>query len=149
MKTEQDATVVRKAFEKLFPVPEGMAWHHETQEYQVRAYRSDSAERIGFATYREKWHGFQAAHTLYAQPCATPADCVVVPRRPESERIEAGAKRLACYESDKTTWPDSFSPLQRAGMRNEAERVYLSMVNFDQAPSALPSAVLTSTGVTQ
>lgn len=45
---------------------------------------------------------------------------------PTREQIEAGAKRLVSWE-DNSRWPDSWSPLQVAAARNEAERVWRSM----------------------
>jgi len=45
---------------------------------------------------------------------------------PTKEMIEAGAKRLMSWEDD-SVWPDSWTPLQVAGARNEAERVWRSM----------------------
>lgn len=45
---------------------------------------------------------------------------------PTPAMIEAGAQRLVSWE-DGSTWPDSWTPLQVAVARNEAERVWRSM----------------------
>lgn len=45
---------------------------------------------------------------------------------PTSEMIDAGAQRLVSWE-EGSVWPDSWSPLQVAAARNEAERVWRSM----------------------
>jgi len=45
---------------------------------------------------------------------------------PTDAMREAGAQRLVSWE-DGCTWPDSWTPLQVAAARNEAERVWLSM----------------------
>lgn len=48
------------------------------------------------------------------------------PLEPTPEMIEAGAQRLVRWEDD-CEWPDSWSPMQVAAARNEAERVWRSM----------------------
>ena len=45
---------------------------------------------------------------------------------PTDAMREAGAQRLVRFEG-KSKWPDSFSPLDRAAARNDAERVWKSM----------------------
>lgn len=45
---------------------------------------------------------------------------------PTQEMIVAGAKRLLSWE-DGSEWPDSWSPLQIAAAKNDAERVWRSM----------------------
>jgi hypothetical protein len=50
----------------------------------------------------------------------------LVPVEPTPDQIDAGAQRLASFE-DGSVWPDSWSPLQVAAMRNDAERVWRSM----------------------
>lgn len=48
------------------------------------------------------------------------------PLEPTPEMIEAGAQRLVRWE-DGCTWPDSWSGLDVAAARNDAERVWRSM----------------------
>ena len=55
-----------------------------------------------------------------------PIKVTVPPLDPTPEMIEAGAQRLVRWE-DGCTWPDSWSGLQVAAARNEAERVWRSM----------------------
>lgn len=55
---------------------------------------------------------------------ATPAQAV--PLEPTRAMIEAGAQRLVSWE-DGCTWPDSWSGLQVAAARNDAERTWRSM----------------------
>ena len=55
-----------------------------------------------------------------------PIKVFVPPLDPTPEMIEAGAQRLVRWE-DGCTWPDSWSVLQVAAARNEAERVWRSM----------------------
>jgi hypothetical protein len=50
----------------------------------------------------------------------------LLPLEPTAAMKDAGAQRLVDFE-DGTVWPDSFSPIQVAGKRNEAERVWRSM----------------------
>lgn len=50
----------------------------------------------------------------------------LVPVEPTAEMNDAGAQRLARWEAG-CEWPESWSPLQVAAMRNEAERVWRSM----------------------
>jgi len=45
---------------------------------------------------------------------------------PTAAMIEAGAQRLVRFE-EGSVWPDSWTPLQIAAARNEAERVWRSM----------------------
>ena len=49
-----------------------------------------------------------------------------VPLTPTPEMIDAGAQRLVHWE-DGCVWPESWSGLQVAAARNEAERVWRSM----------------------
>jgi len=52
----------------------------------------------------------------------------LLPLEPTKEMIESGAQRLVHWEGDKfLKWPDSWSPLQVAAARVEAERVWRSM----------------------
>lgn len=48
------------------------------------------------------------------------------PLDPTPEMIDAGAQRLVRWE-DGCVWPDSWSPMQVAAARNDAERVWRSM----------------------
>lgn len=56
-----------------------------------------------------------------------------LPQDPTPAMIEAGAARLMSYDGD-ARWPDSFTPLQQAAARQDAERVWLSMVAATPAP---------------
>lgn len=56
---------------------------------------------------------------------------VRVPLRPEPERIDAGAQRLVSWSAG-CTWPDSWDPMYAAAARQDAERVYLEMVNYKE-----------------
>ena len=49
-----------------------------------------------------------------------------VPLEPTAEMIDEGAQRLVRWEDD-CVWPDSWSALDVAAARNEAERVWRSM----------------------
>ena len=46
---------------------------------------------------------------------------------PTAAMIDAGAQRLVGF-GDNRVWPDSWTPLEVAAARNEAERVWRSMV---------------------
>jgi hypothetical protein len=59
-------------------------------------------------------------------PAAAPSEWKLVQLEPTKEMIEDGAQRLVSWE-DGCTWPDSWSGLQVAAARNEAERVWRSM----------------------
>lgn len=48
------------------------------------------------------------------------------PLAPTPAMVDEGAQRLVSWD-DNCTWPDSWSPLQVAAVRNEAERVWRSM----------------------
>jgi hypothetical protein len=58
---------------------------------------------------------------------------LLMPDYPTEEMIDAGAQRLVRVE-DGTKWPDSFSVVEVAAARNEAVRVYLSMVEARPKP---------------
>lgn len=62
--------------------------------------------------------------TALEQP--EPKGYKLVPVEPTRNMIEAGAQRLVSWE-DGCTWPDSWSALQVAAARNDAERVWRSM----------------------
>lgn len=58
------------------------------------------------------------------------------PLAPTAAMVEAGAQCLVSWE-DNAAWPDSWSPLQVAAARNEAERVWRSMwIAAEEAPNA-------------
>lgn len=58
---------------------------------------------------------------------ALDAEGVGLPLDPTPEMVEAGAARLMSYE-EGSTWPDSFTPIQQRAARNDAEKVWRSMV---------------------
>jgi hypothetical protein len=62
-----------------------------------------------------------------------PTERFLLPAYPTEEMIDAGAQRLVRFE-DGTKWPDSFSAVEAAAARNEAVRVYLSMVEARPKP---------------
>lgn len=53
-------------------------------------------------------------------------ECKQVPLAPTPEMVEAGAQRLVAW-NEGCVWPESWSGLQVAAARNEAERVWRSM----------------------
>ena len=55
-----------------------------------------------------------------------PIKVTIPPLDPTPEMIDAGAQRLVRWE-DGCVWPDSWSGLEVAAARNEAERVWRSM----------------------
>lgn len=62
---------------------------------------------------------------------------VAVPLEPTDVMREEGAQQLVRWE-DGCKWPDSWSPLERAAARNEAERCWRSMVLASMAPGDRP-----------
>ena len=50
-----------------------------------------------------------------------------LPLEPSKKMIEAGAQRLVRCGEKKTKWPTSWSPLDVAGAREDAERCWRSM----------------------
>ncbi len=70
---------------------------------------------------------------------AVPPGMKLVPVEPTREMTEDGAQRLVSWE-DGCTWPDSWSGLQVAAARNEAERVWRSMWLAATPPTEQPAA---------
>lgn len=64
---------------------------------------------------------YELRHALVAQSAGQEPPLIPTP-----EMVDAGAQRLVSWE-DNCTWPDSWSPLQVAAARNEAEQVWRSM----------------------
>lgn len=58
---------------------------------------------------------------------ALDAEEMELPLDPTPEMVEAGAARLMSYE-EGSTWPDSFTLIQQRAARNDAEKVWRSMV---------------------
>jgi hypothetical protein len=71
---------------------------------------------------RDAWDSWQGR----AQASGVPIRHKIAPIEPTTEMIEAGAQRLVSWE-DNCVWPNSWSALQVAAARNEAERVWRSM----------------------
>ncbi len=67
----------------------------------------------------KEWPGYET-RALYAQAPA--------PYQPTKEMIEAGAQRLVSWE-EGCTWPSSWDKLTVMAARQEAERVWLSMLS--------------------
>ena len=66
-----------------------------------------------------EWQGYET-RALYAE--------VPAPYQPTKEMIEAGAQRLVSWE-EGCKWPQSWDKLTILAARQEAERVWLSMLS--------------------
>ncbi|QBJ80487.1 hypothetical protein [Aquitalea sp. USM4] len=67
-----------------------------------------------------------SAPTVTAPPAQVPDGWKITYLAPSKEMIEEGAQRLVSW-SDNCKWPDSWSAMQVAAARNDAEHVWRSM----------------------
>lgn len=94
------------------------------------ALRHDPAHHLGLGDIRLTMGQQEEILEMLTTPPEAEAgagEALRLPQDPTPAMIEAGAARLMSYEGD-SRWPDSFTPLQQAAARQDAERVWLSMV---------------------
>lgn len=82
---------------------------------------AQAAARLGAEQERER------CAKVCEQARASREGWVIVPVEPTPEMIDKGAQRLVRFE-DGSVWPDSFDSLDQAAAKNEAERVWRSML---------------------
>ena len=76
----------------------------------------------------DDWDARKVLETAVREALAAlDAEEMELPLDPTPEMVEAGAARLMSYE-EGSTWPDSFTPIQQRAARNDAEKVWRSMV---------------------